>query len=85
MTGNRIRITSESTRQCTGCGAVGTHYLTCPSLRLPPGYRVIEDPGPTNGSSAGRAVRHARPDGPRSNRNAALAADRHGMVWLQPR
>jgi hypothetical protein len=26
--------------QCTRCGAVGTHYLTCPSLRLPPGYRV---------------------------------------------
>jgi hypothetical protein len=26
--------------QCTRCGAVGTHYLTCPSLRLPAGYRV---------------------------------------------
>jgi hypothetical protein len=26
--------------QCTRCGAVSTHYLTCPSLRLPEGYRV---------------------------------------------
>lgn len=32
------------TRQCTRCGAIGTHYLTCPSLRLPPGYRPSEDP-----------------------------------------
>ena len=32
-------------RLCTRCGAVGTHYLTCPSLRLPPGYRLNEDPG----------------------------------------
>jgi hypothetical protein len=30
--------------QCTRCGATGTHYLTCPSLRLPPGYRLR--PGP---------------------------------------
>jgi hypothetical protein len=27
-------------RQCARCGAVGTHYLTCPALRLPPGYRL---------------------------------------------
>ena len=33
-------------RQCTRCGAVGTHYLTCPGLRLPSGYRLSEDPGP---------------------------------------
>jgi hypothetical protein len=26
--------------QCTRCGAVGTHYLTCPDLRLPSGYRL---------------------------------------------
>ena len=32
-------------RLCMQCGAVGTHYLTCPSLRLPPGYR-LSDPGP---------------------------------------
>jgi hypothetical protein len=29
--------------QCKQCGAVGTHYLTCPSLRLPSGYRLTED------------------------------------------
>jgi hypothetical protein len=34
---------------CTRCGAVGTHYLTCPGLRLPPGYRLSEDPGPQYG------------------------------------
>jgi len=33
-------------RLCMRCGATGTHYLTCPSLRLPPGYRLSEDPGP---------------------------------------
>jgi hypothetical protein len=26
-------------RRCTRCGAVGTHYLTCPDLRLPAGFR----------------------------------------------
>jgi hypothetical protein len=25
-------------------GALGTHYLTCPVLRLPRGYRFSEDP-----------------------------------------
>jgi hypothetical protein len=29
-------------RRCTRCGAVGTHYLTCPDLRLPPGFRLGE-------------------------------------------
>ena len=33
-------------RQCTRCGAVGTHYLTCPGLRLPSGYRLSEDREP---------------------------------------
>jgi hypothetical protein len=28
------------TRQCARCGGVGTHYLTCPALRLPQGYRI---------------------------------------------
>ena len=28
------------------CGAVGTHYLTCPGLRLPTGYRLFDAPGP---------------------------------------
>jgi hypothetical protein len=31
---------------CTRCGAAGTHYLTCPSLRLPAGYRLSQDLGP---------------------------------------
>ncbi|MBV9095524.1 MAG: hypothetical protein JO132_16890 [Streptosporangiaceae bacterium] len=31
--------------QCTRCGAVGTHYLTCSTLRLPAGYRLSQDPG----------------------------------------
>jgi hypothetical protein len=33
-------------RQCIRCGAVGTHYLTCPGLRLPSGYRFSDAPGP---------------------------------------
>jgi hypothetical protein len=32
--------------QCARCGAVGTHYLTCPGLRLPPGYRLGHARGP---------------------------------------
>ena len=32
--------------QCTRCGAVGTHFLTCPGLRLPSGYRLNDVPGP---------------------------------------
>ena len=32
-------------RQCARCGAVGTHYLTCPGLRLPSGYRHGHGPG----------------------------------------
>jgi hypothetical protein len=30
------------TRQCARCGGVGTHYLTCPALRLPQGYRISD-------------------------------------------
>ena len=33
-------------KQCARCGAVGTHYLTCPGLRLPSGYRLGDAPGP---------------------------------------
>ena len=32
-------------RRCARCGAVGTHYLTCPGLRLPSGYRLGDVPG----------------------------------------
>lgn len=35
----------SSRRQCARCGAVGTHYLTCPALRLPSGYRLGDAPG----------------------------------------
>ncbi len=31
---------TAETRQCGRCGGVGTHYLTCPALRLPKGYRI---------------------------------------------
>src|ERR1700749_1880930 len=34
--------------QCARCGAVGTHFLTCPGLRLPSGYRLGDAPGPEN-------------------------------------
>ena len=44
MTGNRIRIPQEAARRCIRCGALGSHYLTCPILRLPRGYRLSEDP-----------------------------------------
>jgi hypothetical protein len=44
MTGDHIGIPAEPARQCTRCGALGTHYLTCPVLRLPLGYRFSEDP-----------------------------------------
>ena len=29
-------------RRCVRCGAVGTHYLTCPDLRLPSDFRFGE-------------------------------------------
>jgi hypothetical protein len=34
-----------SGRRCIRCGAVSTHYLTCPSLRLPSGYRLSAERG----------------------------------------
>jgi hypothetical protein len=34
---------------CTRCAAVGTHYLTCPTLQLPPGYTISNDPCPEDG------------------------------------
>ena len=44
MTGSRIKLAAGPARQCARCGALGTHYLTCPLLRLPRGYRVSQDP-----------------------------------------
>ena len=43
MTGAHINIPSGPARQCTRCGALGTHYLTCPILRLPEGYRFSDE------------------------------------------
>jgi hypothetical protein len=64
MSGNRGTITRESdlstradevlAHQCVRCGAVSTHYLTCPSLQLPTGYRLSEDPGRSAPVSAGQ-------------------------------
>ena len=45
MTGSHGSIPPGPARQCARCGALGTHYLTCPSLRLPPGYRLAPGPG----------------------------------------
>ena len=44
MTGSYITIPPGAARQCLRCGALGTHYLTCPILRLPRGYRLSQDP-----------------------------------------
>ena len=47
MTGEREVVSGRpdepAERRCMRCGAVGTHYLTCPGLRLPAGYRVRDD------------------------------------------
>jgi hypothetical protein len=45
MTGSHGSVPPGPARQCARCGALGTHYLTCPSLRLPPGYRLAPGPG----------------------------------------
>jgi hypothetical protein len=39
------RAAAPPERRCARCGAVGTHYLTCPGLRLPSGYRLGDVPG----------------------------------------
>jgi hypothetical protein len=44
--GDGPQVAELSAGQCTRCGAFGTHYLTCPSLRLPAGYRLSGGPGP---------------------------------------
>jgi hypothetical protein len=36
-------------RRCVRCGAVGTHYLTCPDLRLPSDFRFGEASRNTSG------------------------------------
>jgi hypothetical protein len=39
----RFAPARELPQLCMRCGAVATHYLTCPNLRLPVGYRPGED------------------------------------------
>ena len=36
-------VPAREPQPCLRCGAVATHYLTCPSLRLPAGYRPGQD------------------------------------------
>jgi hypothetical protein len=58
--GTDARGPDQSPAPCTRCGAVGTHYLTCPGLRLPPGYRLSADPGLESGPERAPAGRRAR-------------------------
>jgi hypothetical protein len=63
MTGNHVSVPPGPARQCTRCGALGTHYLTCPSLRLPPGYLITggrpetRRPGPHGLAPSATALR----------------------------
>jgi len=61
MTGNRITIPAGAARQCLRCGALGTHYLTCPILQLPRGYRLSEDPPLSAPAAAGEQHITRRP------------------------
>jgi hypothetical protein len=47
------RSGKRSALRCARGGAVGTHYLTCPGLRLPPGYRLGPGSQPTTGRPGG--------------------------------
>jgi hypothetical protein len=58
MTGRSITRAPGPARQCARCGALGTHYLTCPLLRLPRGYRVSQDPHPGAPATSGDAAHH---------------------------
>ena len=42
-------------RRCTRCGGVGTHFLTCPDLRLPPGFRLSASATPAGSSRPAHA------------------------------
>jgi hypothetical protein len=46
--------TREPAGPCPRCGAAGTHYLTCPSLQLPPDYRLTQDPEPQRAAHHGK-------------------------------
>jgi hypothetical protein len=60
-TGTGSAPPAERAPLCAHCGAIGTHYLTCASLRLPAGYRVAGDPEAA-GSRLASGPRH--PDWP---------------------
>jgi len=47
--------------QCPRCAAISTHYLTCPSLRLPPGYHLSQDRGPERTGHRGQRRITPRP------------------------
>ncbi len=71
MTTSWTAVTPDQTgelpgRQCSRCGAVGTHYLTCPGLRLPAGYSLSDPPGAECGRGLPAAARGPRsgPDHP---------------------
>ena len=61
MTGSYITIPPGPPRQCARCGALGTHYLTCPILQLPRGYRFSEDPAMSTLVTAGERCITRRP------------------------
>lgn len=81
------------TRLCPRCGAAGTHFLNCPTLRLPAGYRISRapgsgpgpaapdgDPGPAPGSS-GRPGRRA---GHRGEQRIAPRGGPEHPAWPRP-
>ena len=61
MTGSYIKIPPGPARQCARCGALGTHYLTCPILQLPRGYRFSEDPAMSTPVTVGERCITRRP------------------------
>lgn len=61
MTGNHISVPPGPARQCTRCGGLGTHYLTCPLLRLPWGYRFSDDRILGTSFTAGKQYTARRP------------------------
>jgi hypothetical protein len=71
MTGNHISVPPGPARQCTRCGGLGTHYLTCPILRLP-GFR----PGTARAS--------ARPASCPSIRDASQIVQTRAVVRVVP-
>ena len=45
--------------RCRKCGAVGTHYLTCPDLQLPTGFRFGEPSASAAGPRRQSGLRRA--------------------------